>query len=252
MMLSGCASIVSGVNQPVSVETKLNGESLVGAACKLSSNKGTWFVTTPGQVMLHRGYQDLSITCEKSGLASLTTTASSHVRAIAFGNILFGGIIGVAVDAGDGAAFDYDDLISIEMGTKPVHIEGMLEPISPPPPSTPAIIISSPSPTPVASTAPGAVNLQSTPVATTVQPSSATVSSLPSSMPSTPPIATSGRQELRYKIAAETYAKSQVCTTTPVASLVAVGPGYETYAIPCGSGESLMARCDFGNCRSLK
>lgn len=35
---------------------------------------------------------------------------------MAFGNILFGGVIGAAVDAGSGAAYDYPTLISVIMG----------------------------------------------------------------------------------------------------------------------------------------
>ena len=116
--LSGCASIVNGVNQPVSVETRSNGKSIVGAACTLSSNKGTWFVTTPGTVTLHRGFQDLAVECTKDGIAPGTASVASHVKGMAFGNILIGGLIGVAVDSGNGAAFDYPDFIFIEIGNK--------------------------------------------------------------------------------------------------------------------------------------
>ena len=39
----------------------------------------------------------------------------SVTRALAFGNILAGGIIGVAIDRGNGAAFDYLSLINLPM-----------------------------------------------------------------------------------------------------------------------------------------
>jgi len=35
---------------------------------------------------------------------------------MAFGNILAGGIIGVAIDAGSGAAYDYPSIIRVELG----------------------------------------------------------------------------------------------------------------------------------------
>jgi hypothetical protein len=35
---------------------------------------------------------------------------------MAFGNIIFGGIIGGAIDAGSGAAYDYPPLITVLMG----------------------------------------------------------------------------------------------------------------------------------------
>ena len=42
MLGTGCASIVSGQNQSVSVETRSKqGEAVMSANCKLSNNKGT-------------------------------------------------------------------------------------------------------------------------------------------------------------------------------------------------------------------
>ena len=40
----------------------------------------------------------------------------SFTKGMAFGNILFGGIIGAGVDISTGAAFDYPSLISVQMG----------------------------------------------------------------------------------------------------------------------------------------
>jgi len=66
MLGSGCASIVSGQNQSISVETLgKQGEAVMSANCKLSNNKGTWFVTSPGSVSVRRSYEDLLIDCEK-------------------------------------------------------------------------------------------------------------------------------------------------------------------------------------------
>jgi len=113
---TGCASIVSGVNQPLSVETRFNGEPLVGAMCKLESNKGTWFVTTPGSIVVHRGFQDLLVECTKSDVPTGIASIRSSTKGMAFGNILFGGLIGAGVDVGTGAAYDYPELISVEMG----------------------------------------------------------------------------------------------------------------------------------------
>lgn len=41
LALTGCASIVNGSNQVVSVETRLNGQLLHGATCQLANPKGT-------------------------------------------------------------------------------------------------------------------------------------------------------------------------------------------------------------------
>ena len=56
--LGGCASIVNGQNQSVSVEARNETGAVAGVNCKLSNNKGTWFVTTPGSTTVQRSYQD--------------------------------------------------------------------------------------------------------------------------------------------------------------------------------------------------
>lgn len=111
----GCASIVNGTNQTLSVETKSRGERVVGAVCKLANNKGTWFVTTPGSVSVHRSYDAMHISCEADGYQPADYTSESSTQAMAFGNIIFGGIIGAGIDVASGAAYDYPDSISFEM-----------------------------------------------------------------------------------------------------------------------------------------
>ena len=112
-LLSGCASIVSGVNQSVTVDTP----GCAGASCKLTNDKGTWAVTTPGSVVVHRAYGPLTVVCTKGTdpAATATTTVNSSTKGMAFGNILFGGIIGAGVDAGTGAAYDYPNSILVPM-----------------------------------------------------------------------------------------------------------------------------------------
>lgn len=114
---SGCASIVSGSNQSLSVEASQKGQVVAGATCRLANDKGTWFVNTPGTVTVHRSYDDLNVRCEKEKVDPGLVVAKSSTKAMMFGNIIFGGIIGGAVDAGTGAAYDYPSIIRVEMGT---------------------------------------------------------------------------------------------------------------------------------------
>ncbi|MES2205579.1 MAG: hypothetical protein V4525_02140 [Pseudomonadota bacterium] len=111
----GCASIVSGQNQSISIQTRTNKELVEGANCKLSNNKGAWFVKTPGSVTVRRSYQNLSISCEKENYETGTTFAKSSTKGMAFGNLLFGGIVGAGVDMSTGAAYDYPNLISVNL-----------------------------------------------------------------------------------------------------------------------------------------
>lgn len=113
---TGCASIVTGQNQPVSVETHYKGKAILKANCKLNNDKGTWFVTTPGSITVSRSYSDLLVRCEKDGYDPGILAVKSSTKGMAFGNIIFGGFIGAAVDMGSGAAYDYPSLIGVEMG----------------------------------------------------------------------------------------------------------------------------------------
>lgn len=116
-MSSGCASLTTGQTQQISVETHdLNGKAISGASCKLTNDKGSYFVTTPGTVGIQRSYKDLDVNCTKDQSEPGAGTAKSSTKAMAFGNILFGGIIGAAVDAGTGAAYDYPSMLSIILG----------------------------------------------------------------------------------------------------------------------------------------
>lgn len=116
LLVSGCASIVTGHNQSLSVETRHKGQQVVGASCKLNNDKGIWFVTTPGSVVVRRSYDDLHVRCEKEPHEPGLATVKSYTKSMAFGNILFGGIVGGAVDVASGAAYDYPSLITVEMG----------------------------------------------------------------------------------------------------------------------------------------
>lgn len=114
-VLTGCASIVNGSSQVISVDARHKGQALAGASCQLNNGKGVFYVTTPGTITVHRAYDDMNIRCDKEGYASGMSTVKSNTKPMAFGNILFGGPIGVAVDAGTGAAYDYPSIITVVM-----------------------------------------------------------------------------------------------------------------------------------------
>jgi hypothetical protein len=115
-LFTGCASIVSGQNQSLSVTTKNNGADVSGAKCSLSNDKGSWFVTTPGSVTVRRSFNDLAVNCAFDGLEPGISMVKSSTKGMAFGNILFGGIIGAGVDMSTGAAYDYPEVINVDMG----------------------------------------------------------------------------------------------------------------------------------------
>jgi hypothetical protein len=112
LLLCACASIVDGKNQQMSVET-----SPGGASCTLNNDQGKWYVESPGSVTIQRSLEDLKVYCKKSDLSGKATVVSG-VKGVAFGNILAGGIIGVAIDRSNGSAFEYPQNITIPMSAK--------------------------------------------------------------------------------------------------------------------------------------
>lgn len=113
---TGCASITGSKNQPVSVTAIHNGKPIDGADCVLTNDKGTWYVKSPGSTVIQKSGSDLSITCNKDGVPTGAASAKSSANGGVWGNILFGGLIGYAIDASTGAAFDYPTSMGVQMG----------------------------------------------------------------------------------------------------------------------------------------
>lgn len=124
--LTGCASIVSGTTQIVSVETISQHGKVDGASCKLENDKGVFYVTTPGTVSVRRAYGDMSVRCEKPGMPVGLATIKSSTKGMVAGNLLFGGVIGAGVDVASGAAYDYPVLFQIMMNET---VQNSLEPL---------------------------------------------------------------------------------------------------------------------------
>ena len=113
----GCASVTGSRNQPVSVRTTCGGaQQVAGAACRLSNDKGEWHVnSTPGSVTIQKSFGDIAVDCEKTSAGKGVSVFRSTAGPGVYGNILVGGIVGFAIDAGGGAGFDYPQLMSVEI-----------------------------------------------------------------------------------------------------------------------------------------
>src|SRR5579864_5337474 len=99
--LSGCATIIEGTTQSVSVNTTPE----QGAQCTLMNSEGTWYLTSPGSTTVHKTKTDLDVTCTKPGFGPGHVVATSHFGATTAANVLAGGVIGVGVDAASGANY---------------------------------------------------------------------------------------------------------------------------------------------------
>lgn len=116
-LVGGCASIVGGQNQSISVVTP----DCPGAACRISNDKGKWYVAaTPASVGVNRSFADLVVSCSKGSSPPVTQAFPSSTKGLAFGNILLGGVIGAGVDVVNGAAYDYPIEVSVPLDCRPV------------------------------------------------------------------------------------------------------------------------------------
>lgn len=130
--LSGCATIIKGTTQSISVET----DPVTGAECKLVSSEGTWYVTTPGSVTVHKTKNDIEATCTKAGYQEAKATFPSHFNGATAGNLILGGVIGLGVDAASGANYQYPAANHVPMHAigEPAEAPATTEPAATPAP----------------------------------------------------------------------------------------------------------------------
>lgn len=107
---SGCATITKGTSQPVTVQT-----DPTAATCTLTRDGATVAVVnpTPGTVTVGKSHTDLAVRCTKDGFLDAVGTIGSKFQPMTFGNILFGGLVGIVVDAASGATAEYEPTVTI-------------------------------------------------------------------------------------------------------------------------------------------
>lgn len=102
-LTSGCATILNGTTQSVSLETS----PVDGAKCRLQNSEGSWFLTTPGSVVVHKTKHNLDISCKKDGYKDAHVFLVPSFNFDTIGNVLVGGLAGITVDAFSGANWAY-------------------------------------------------------------------------------------------------------------------------------------------------
>ncbi|SFI86630.1 PEGA domain-containing protein [Albimonas pacifica] len=110
--LAGCATITHGSTDTVSIDTRPS-----GASCTVTQGGAqvARVDPTPGTIMVPKSKHDLAVRCEKEGYQPAVGSVGSEFQAMTFGNIVFGGVIGVAVDAASGAMNDYEPMVTIAL-----------------------------------------------------------------------------------------------------------------------------------------
>jgi len=111
-LLNGCATVTTGSNQSITIET-----SPPGASCKMLRDNETIGVVnpTPGSVTIGKDKDVVNVSCELSGYQTTTYSFKSTFQGATLGNILLGGGVGIIIDVASGAANIYPSSISIRL-----------------------------------------------------------------------------------------------------------------------------------------
>lgn len=111
-LCSGCATITKGSSQTVTVNT-----DPTGASCTLTRDASTLAVVnpTPGSVSIAKSSTPINVLCRKTDFLDAAGTLTSQFQAMTFGNILFGGLVGVVIDAASGATHEYEPMVTITL-----------------------------------------------------------------------------------------------------------------------------------------
>lgn len=114
LSVSACASIVGGRYQKVEVDARASGES-IRADCTLSNGTGDVRVLTPGTAVVHRSASNLLVVCQKDGKQIAQQSYDASIRGMVWGNLIIGGLVGIAIDFADGASHHYPDKLTVNL-----------------------------------------------------------------------------------------------------------------------------------------
>jgi hypothetical protein len=110
--LSGCATLVTDDQQSIVVTSEP-----VGATCQV--RQGAAYVATvlrtPGTILVGKSRHDIAIDCVQAGYFPGAAVLQPHFQNMTFGNILYGGSLGLLVDTSSGAINEYPHWVSVLM-----------------------------------------------------------------------------------------------------------------------------------------
>ena len=112
LLVSACATITQGSAQTVRLTT-----DPPGASCTLSRNGEvlTTVRATPATLSVFKQKGRLQLVCRKPGYFDHSMEEGSDFEDMTLGNIIFGGLVGVFVDAGSGAMYEYPSAIHVTL-----------------------------------------------------------------------------------------------------------------------------------------
>jgi hypothetical protein len=110
--LVGCASALVGQQQWIHVKSECKNHVLK-RSCVVSNDKGSWRFETPARVLIPRSSKPLAFACESGLVEGGYAPVSAHPSLETLGNLVLGGVVGLAVDIGNDSAFSYPSEVNI-------------------------------------------------------------------------------------------------------------------------------------------
>jgi len=98
LFFAGCATIVGGTSQTVSVNSNVKGADVIV--------NGETLGKTPYNGPIKRG-KSTTVTLRKDGYEPKTITLSTEIESIFWGNIIIGGVLGSTTDLATGGMYKY-------------------------------------------------------------------------------------------------------------------------------------------------
>jgi hypothetical protein len=117
--VSGCATVLSGVDQEIAITT-----SPAGAECEIfrEGEKVASVHSTPGTALVQKTKHDLKMLCRKDGYLATEGTLVSGAESSTFANILFGGtgLVLWGIDSAAGADNHYPSSYALTLASPTV------------------------------------------------------------------------------------------------------------------------------------
>ena len=122
--LSGCATVITGTTQPLSVQVidAKNNQLIPNATCMIADGKGNHYPvrTNPGSVTVSKGNGALQINCQSKGYRQAAIGVGQSFNTWSIANILFWP--GFIVDAVTGSIQKYPSHVTVLMVKPGEHV----------------------------------------------------------------------------------------------------------------------------------
>jgi hypothetical protein len=110
VLLNSCATVTSGTTQTITVASEP-----AGAACEMRRDGALLMAlqSTPQAAVIPRSKNTIELTCKRADHEPTTEMIESQFSGATIGNVIAGGLIGIAVDAASGANTFYPSQVNV-------------------------------------------------------------------------------------------------------------------------------------------